>query len=138
MANDSRSALRPRPLSPDLQIYRWPVTMATSIIHRGTGLALAAGTILVTWWLTAVASGDSQFSLFSMVARNPFGQIVLFAFVWSLAFHLLNGVRHLAWDLGYGFSVPIANRTGVLVAILSLLAALGAFVYAYAMRGLQP
>lgn len=138
MANDSRSAVRPRPLSPHLQIYRWPVTMATSIAHRGTGLALAAGTLLVTWWLIAVASGDSQFSLFSTVARNPAGQIVLFAFVWSLAFHLLNGVRHLAWDFGYGFAVPTANRTGVLVVILSLLSAVGAFAYAYAVKGLQP
>lgn len=112
--------------------------MATSIAHRGTGLALAAGTLLVTWWLIAVASGDSQFSLFSTVARNPAGQIVLFAFVWSLAFHLLNGVRHLAWDFGYGFAVPTANRTGVLVVILSLLSAVGAFAYAYAVKGLQP
>jgi succinate dehydrogenase / fumarate reductase, cytochrome b subunit len=138
MANDSRKAAGARPLSPHLQIYRWPVTMATSIAHRGTGLALAAGTLLITWWLVAVASGDSQFSLFSTVARNPIGQILLFAFVWSLAFHLLNGVRHLAWDIGYGFSVPVANRTGVLVVALSLLAALAAFAYAYSLRGLHP
>ena len=137
MANDSRSATRARPLSPHLQIYRWPVTMATSIVHRGTGLALSAGTLLVIWWLVALASGDSQFAQFSIVARNPVGQIVLFGFVWSLAFHLLNGIRHLAWDVGYGFSVPTANRSGVLVVVLSFIVAFGAFAYAYSMKGLQ-
>jgi succinate dehydrogenase / fumarate reductase cytochrome b subunit len=111
--------------------------MATSIVHRGTGLALAAGTLLVTWWLIAAALGDAEYSLFSTVARSIFGQFVLFGFVWSLAFHLFNGVRHLAWDLGYGFAVPIANRTGVLVLILSLLTAVAAFAYAYSAKGLQ-
>jgi len=135
MPNDS--AARARPLSPHLQIYRWPVTMATSIVHRGTGLVLAAGTLLVTWWLIAVASGDPQFAQFSVVARSLVGQLVLFGFVWSLAFHLLNGIRHLAWDVGYGFSVPTANRTGILVIVVSLLVALGAFAYAYAMKGVQ-
>ena len=135
MANDS-VAPRARPLSPHLQIYRWPVTMATSIVHRGTGLALAAGTLLVTWWLVAAALGDAQYAQFSIVAHSLFGQIVLFGFVWSLAFHLFNGLRHLAWDLGYGFAVPTANRTGVAVLILSLLAAVGAFAYAYSAKGL--
>ena len=136
MANDS-VAPRTRPLSPYMQIYRWPVTMATSIVHRGTGLALAAGTLLVTYWLIAAALGDTQYAQFSNVARGLFGQIVLFAFVWSLTFHLFNGLRHLAWDLGYGFAVPTANRTGVLVIVLSLLTAIGAFAYAYSAKGLH-
>jgi succinate dehydrogenase / fumarate reductase cytochrome b subunit len=111
--------------------------MATSIAHRATGLALAAGTLLVAWWLIAAALGPGAYNLFSLVARNPIGQLVLFAFVWSLAFHLLNGVRHLAWDLGRGFEVRTANRTGVVVIALSLILAVAAFVFAYAERGLH-
>ena len=137
MANPAKAAARPRPLSPYFQIYRWPITMGTSIIHRMTGLALAAGTLLVAWWLVAAASGPAEYNFFSIVARSLIGQIVLFGFVWSLAFHLLNGIRHLAWDVGYGFAVPTANRSGVVVVALSLLAAVGAFVYAYAMKGMH-
>src|ERR1700733_1277604 len=121
MPEQAKSAARARPLSPHLQIYRWPVTMATSIVHRATGLALAAGTLLVAWWLIALAAGPDHYNFFSAIARGPLGQIVLFGFVWSLAFHLLNGIRHLAWDTGLGFNVQTANRTGVLVVILSLL-----------------
>src|ERR1700722_1114021 len=137
MENQKNGAARPRPLSPHLQIYRWPVTMATSIVHRATGLALAAGTLLVAWWLIALASGPEQYDFFSALARGPFGQLVLFGFVWSLAFHLLNGVRHLAWDVGYGFDVHAANRSGVLVVTFSLFLAIGVFAFAYYAKGVQ-
>jgi succinate dehydrogenase / fumarate reductase cytochrome b subunit len=62
---------------------------------------------------------------------TPLGQIVLFGFAWSLAYHLVNGIRHLAWDFGYGFAVPTATRTGIAVFALSLLLAAGAFALAY-------
>jgi succinate dehydrogenase / fumarate reductase cytochrome b subunit len=137
MAEQAKGAKAVRPLSPYLQIYRWPVTMATSIAHRVTGVGLSLGTLLVAWWLLAVASGPHAYGFFSMVARNPGGQIVLFGFVWSLAYHLLNGIRHLAWDIGRGYDVHTANRTGVLVVVLSLLLAIAAFAYAYAVKGLQ-
>ena len=110
--------------------------MATSIAHRVTGIALAGGTLIVCWWLMAVATGDDAYATFSLVARSIGGQIELFGLAWALAFHLLNGIRHLAWDLGYGFAVPTANRTGVLVVTLSLFCAIGAFAYAYAAKGL--
>ena len=116
-----------RPLSPHLQIYRWPITMVASITHRATGLALAAGTLFLSWWLIAAATGPEAYAVFSVAARNPLGEIVLFGFLWSLAFHLLNGIRHLAWDAGYGFKVPTAKLTAVLVFVGSLLLAVGAF-----------
>ena len=111
--------------------------MATSIAHRATGIALAAGTLVVAWWLLAMAAGPQYYDTFSMVARHPVGQIVLFGFVWSLAFHLLNGIRHLAWDIGLGFDVSTANRTGVAAIGLSLLLAVAVFAYAYVGKGLQ-
>ncbi len=109
--------------------------MATSITHRATGLALAAGTLVVAWWLIATASGDDAYDTFSMVARSPLGLLVLFGFVWSLAYHLLNGIRHLAWDAGYGFEVKTADRTGVLVYAVSAILAIAAFVFAFIGKG---
>jgi succinate dehydrogenase / fumarate reductase cytochrome b subunit len=111
--------------------------MATSITHRATGLALAVGALVVAWWLIAAASGPDAYNIFSAVARNPVGQIILFAFTWSIAFHLLNGIRHLAWDIGFGFEVRTANRTGIAVVALSLLLALAAWAFAYGQKGLH-
>jgi succinate dehydrogenase / fumarate reductase, cytochrome b subunit len=135
MAEQAPTAPAARPLSPHLQIYRWPVTMATSIAHRVTGLALAAGTLVVAWWLLALAAGPDYYDTFSLVARHPVAQIILFGFVWSLTFHLLNGIRHLAWDIGLGFDVHTANRTGVTVIALSLVLAVAVFAYAYGAKG---
>jgi succinate dehydrogenase / fumarate reductase cytochrome b subunit len=106
---------RTRPLSPHLQIYRWPVTMGTSILHRITGFGLALGTLLLAWWLVAAAIGPASYGTFQALAYHWIGRVVLFGFTLALVFHALNGVRHLAWDLGYGFAVPTANRTGILV-----------------------
>ena len=124
-----------RPLSPHLSIYRWPITMATSITHRMTGVALAGGALLLAWWLIATASGPEAFAFFNRMVATPFGLFVLFGFVWSLAYHLLNGIRHLAWDFGYGHGVPTANATGIVVFSLSLLLAVGAFALAYSGHG---
>jgi|SRR5579871_3208009 len=126
-----QSAPRARPLSPFLQIYRWPVTMATSIAHRVTGVALSAGTVLLAWWLIAAATGANAYHLFALAAAHPVGQIVLFALVWSLAFHLFNGIRHLLWDIGVGFEVSTANRSGVAVVIVSLLATAAVFLLSH-------
>lgn len=129
---------RARPLSPHLQIYRWPVTMATSITHRVTGVGLSAGTLLVAWWLMATAFGGDYYDTFSAVARSPLGLLILFGFVWALVYHLLNGIRHLAWDAGFGFEVRTAERTGVLVFALSILLAVAVFAYAYLVKGVTP
>jgi len=104
-----------RPLSPHLQIYRWPVTMGTSIIHRVTGFGLALGALLLAWWLVAAAVGPEAYANFQALAYTWFGRFVLFCFTLTLVFHALNGLRHLFWDLGYGFAVPTANRTGIIV-----------------------
>jgi succinate dehydrogenase / fumarate reductase cytochrome b subunit len=109
--------------------------MAASITHRATGIALASGTLLLAWWLIAAASGPDAYGLFVRVAANLFGEIVLFGFLWSLMFHLLNGIRHLAWDIGYGFKVPTARLTAVLVYAGSLLLAAGAFIVGFMVRG---
>lgn len=132
-----KTAYRPsaRPLSPFTTIFRWPITMATSITHRITGVALSAGTLLIAWWLIAASNGPESYEVFVDLAGSVFGQIVLFGFAWALAFHALNGIRHLAWDLGYGFQVKTANQTGILVIVLSLVIAAGAFALAWTGHG---
>jgi succinate dehydrogenase / fumarate reductase cytochrome b subunit len=135
MADTPHPATRPRPLSPHWVIYRWPITMVTSIVHRLTGLGLSAGVILLCWWLIAVANGPEAFNQFIGLVSTPLGEVVMFGFVWSLAYHLLNGIRHLSWDVGFGFAVRTANKSGILVIVASLVVAVGAFALAYTGQG---
>ena len=109
--------------------------MAASITHRATGMALAGGTLFLVWWLIAAASGPEAYAVFARVAGHPAGEAVLFALVWSLAFHLLNGIRHLAWDLGYGLNMPTSRLTAALVYVFSLLLAAGTFAIGLMVRG---
>jgi succinate dehydrogenase / fumarate reductase cytochrome b subunit len=104
-----------RPLSPHLQIYRWYFTMALSIAHRITGIGLALGLVLLTWWLVALASGPEAFATVQAIAHSWLGALVLFGYTLVLFYHMGNGIRHLVWDFGYGFDVEEARRSGVAV-----------------------
>lgn len=123
-----------RPLSPHLQVYRWPVTMASSILHRATGIGLGLGTLLLTWWLVAAAAGPEYYAWVQMVLASWLGRLVLFGFTWALFYHLLNGIRHLFWDAGYGYSIPVANRTAWLAIVGSVVLAVLAWIVAYAWK----
>jgi succinate dehydrogenase / fumarate reductase cytochrome b subunit len=129
--NPHVQARRPRPLSPFFTIYQWPVTMATSITHRVTGVGLALGMVLVAWWLVAISAGSEAFNQFIALAATPLGEVILFGFTWALAYHFLNGIRHLAWDLGYGFSKDNARLNSVLVIGGSIVLAILLFALAY-------
>jgi succinate dehydrogenase / fumarate reductase cytochrome b subunit len=94
-----------RPLSPHLQIYKWQVQMLSSILHRATGMALVLGLLGVVWALVALASGREAWGHFVAGAGSLPGRVLLFAFSWALAYHLINGVRHLVQDAGHGFAV---------------------------------
>jgi succinate dehydrogenase / fumarate reductase cytochrome b subunit len=104
------NAAKNRPLSPHLQIYRPIPTMMSSIIHRITGMALYFGTILVAWWLIAAASGPEYFATANWVFGSWIGRLVLFGFTWALVQHMLGGLRHFVWDLGYGFDKHLTTR----------------------------
>lgn len=97
---------RMRPLSPHLDVYKWQVQMVTSILHRATGIALAAGMLGLVWGLVALAGGEKSWAVFAACATSLFGRLVLFGFSWALAFHVINGVRHLVQDAGHGFAIP--------------------------------
>jgi succinate dehydrogenase / fumarate reductase cytochrome b subunit len=136
MSNAPSKPAHPRPLSPFLSIYRWPVTMAASITHRVTGVGLALGMILVTWLLVAVATGPGAYDTFMTLAQSIVGRLILFGFAWAVVFHFLYGIRHLAWDIGYGFKVPTALATASIVYVLSLLGAVAIFAWGYHRAGL--
>lgn len=102
----------PRPLSPHLQVYRWSLTMAMSILHRATGIALSVGSILIVAWLAALAAGPETFATAQAVAGSPVGLLVLFGWSVALFYHLCNGIRHLFWDIGMGFEKAQARRSG--------------------------
>ena len=108
-----------RPLSPHLQIYRWYFTMALSIAHRITGIGLALGLVLFTWWLLALASGPEAFATVQAVVGSWFGALVLFGYTLVVFYHMGNGIRHLVWDFGYGFDVEVARRSGVAVLVFA-------------------
>lgn len=91
-----------RPLSP-FMTYRWTLTMAMSIVHRITGLALYAGTLLMAWWLIATASGPGAYANIQGFTSSFIGRVVVFGYTWALLHHMLGGLRHFIWDLGYGF-----------------------------------
>lgn len=123
-----------RPLSPHLQVYRWPITMVLSILHRVTGVGLGLGTLLLTWWLAAAAAGPDYYNFVHGVIGSWLGRLILFGFTWALFLHLCNGIRHLFWDSGYGYQIPVANRTARWALIASILLTLLAWILAYALR----
>jgi succinate dehydrogenase / fumarate reductase cytochrome b subunit len=96
-------AARHRPLSPHLQIYRWMLTLAMSIVHRITGVGLYFGSLLLAWWLIAAASGPNAYGRVQWFMGTTIGLLILFGYTWALFHHMLGGIRHLIWDMGYGF-----------------------------------
>jgi succinate dehydrogenase / fumarate reductase cytochrome b subunit len=96
-------ARRARPISPHLGIYRMMLTLVMSGLHRITGFALYFGMVLLAWWLLATANGPNSYATFEWFIGTIIGQIVLLGFTWALVHHMLGGIRHLIWDLLYGF-----------------------------------
>ena len=120
-ASTNLGARRARPISPHLQIYRPMLTMMMSIVHRITGAALYFGMVLLAWWLLAAASGPNAYANFEAIAGSIIGQIVLFGFTWALLHHTLGGIRHLIWDLLYGFE-PADREMLVLASVIGSIA----------------
>ena len=108
------------PLSPHLQIYRWHISSLLSITHRIAGVINLLALILIFFWLLGLSFGESNYELFLLIINSFFGKFILIGFTWSMSFHLLSGIRHLAWDLGYGFEIKTANISGIIVIISSL------------------
>lgn len=111
-----------RPLSPFMigPYYRPQLTSMLSIAHRATGVLLSLAAFVLAGWLLAVAGGSEGFDRFTALASSPLGQLALLAVLFSLVYHLLNGIRHLLWDIGWGFELPRLYATGWAVVVLSV------------------
>ncbi len=108
-----------RPLSPHLQVYNQSYTGTLSILHRITGVALSLGVVLVVWWMTAAATGPEYFAFVDGLLTSWIGGLVLLGSAWALAYHTANGIRHLIWDMGYGFELETVRQSGVVVVAAS-------------------
>ena len=113
--NDSKN-----PLSPHLQIYRWHISSLLSITHRISGIINLLALILIFFWLIVLSYNENNYELFLLLINSFFGKFILISFTWSMSFQILSGIRHLTWDLGYGFEIKTANISGIIVIILSL------------------
>ena len=114
-----------RPLSPHLTIYRWPITMLLSILHRITGVALAVGLVAFVFWIEAIAFEAVPYDLFNEIMRSVIGQIALLAWLLSFFFHLSNGIRHLIWDTGQMFEKHQADLSAWFVLVSAVVMTAG-------------
>jgi succinate dehydrogenase / fumarate reductase cytochrome b subunit len=133
MSSPAPQARRDRPLSPFMigPYYRPQLTSMLSILHRLTGVGLSAGAVLLVWWVVALAGGPWAYAEFSKHLTAWYGQLLLLGWSWSLLYHLCNGIRHLFWDIGWGYSIPVAYRSGYAVVAASVLLTAAAWGVAY-------
>ena len=124
-----------RPLSPHIQIYRWTLTMFLSILHRATGVALYAGTLLLVWWLMAAATGPEAWALVQGVAGSWIGRLVLFGYTWALFHHMFGGIKHFIWDTGAGFELSAVEWISRGATVIPILLTLISWVLAYKFMG---
>jgi succinate dehydrogenase / fumarate reductase, cytochrome b subunit len=125
-----------RPMSPYVTVWRWHLTMAVSIGHRATGVALYVGALILVGWAISLAAGPGAYDLFRLILGSILGKLVLIGITFSLFFHLANGVRHLIWDFGAGFQPKTADMTAVVVVAFAVVATLAVWVAAGMMGAL--
>ena len=120
-----------RPLSPHLQVWRWHVTMATSIFHRASGTGNTVGAIVFVVWLGALATGPAAYDGLMALLTSPLGLVVMFGITASYSYHLANGIRHLVWDAGRGYDPKTATASGWAVIAAGALGAVAVFALAF-------
>ena len=108
-----------RPLSPHLQIYKPQLTSVLSITHRGTGVFLSLGALVLTYWLVSLAVSEELFNSFHLHTSFWYGKLFLIGFVFSLYYHLANGIRHLFWDIGLGLEISTTYKSGYFIIFIS-------------------
>jgi len=108
------------PLSPHLQIYRWHLSMILSIAHRIIGVVNSIAIVLICLWTISLLFGEENYEIIKILFQSLFGKILVISLSWSFSFHILSEIRHLIWDLGYGFDLKISKITGIITIIGSL------------------
>jgi succinate dehydrogenase / fumarate reductase cytochrome b subunit len=123
-----------RPLSPFTTVYRWAYTNTLSILHRVTGVALVFALLGLVVWLIGASFGPDPYTVFLPMFTGMAAKAVMSLAVIALIYHFCNGVRHLAWDIGWGFERAAARRSAVLVLAVTVIA-VGVCIYCIFMRG---
>jgi len=112
------------PLSPHLQIYRWHISSLLSIAHRIIGVVNTFAITLICLWSISLSFGEQNYEIIKIFLQSFFGKFIIISLSWSFSFHILNEIRHLIWDLGYGFDLKISKITGVITVIGSFILAI--------------
>ena len=118
-------------MSPHLSVWRWHITMATSIAHRVTGVALYVGALIAAGWAVSLAAGPAAYAAYRGLLASPLGLLVMFGLTVSFFYHLANGVRHLVWDAGHGYGLKSANASAVFVFAFTAVASVAVWVIAF-------
>lgn len=126
--------LKPRPLSPHLQIYKPIPTMVMSIAHRITGGALYFGTLIVAWWITAAAGSENYYNFVSGIIGSWLGQLILFGYTWALMFHMLGGIRHFVWDTASYMEKHTATKLAWATLVGSIILTILVWIAVFALR----
>jgi succinate dehydrogenase / fumarate reductase cytochrome b subunit len=124
-----------RPMSPHLSVWRWHVTMFTSIAHRATGMALYVGALVLAGWVASLAGGATSYGGYMRLLGSPLGLLVLFGLTVSFLYHLANGVRHLFWDTGKGLETKTADMSGWAAIVFGVVAAVLIWIIAFIRLG---
>jgi succinate dehydrogenase / fumarate reductase cytochrome b subunit len=135
MTDASRSPRREPPVSPHLMtggfgsplLWRWHITMWTSILHRVSGVALYVGALIAAGWAISLAAGPDAYAAYKGLLGSPIGLVVMFGLTLSWTYHLANGIRHLVWDTGHGLDLKSANASAVLVLAFAVAATASLF-----------
>ena len=129
-AESSSPAHRERPLSPHMQVWRWHITMATSIMTRASGVALYVGALIIAGWALALASGPVAFDRYVILLGSFPGKLILFGLTLAIFYHLAAGIRHLFWDAGEGFELKTADMTAAAAIAFAIVATAGVWFIA--------
>ena len=136
---DAAPGPRPRPISPNIQldggVWRWHVTMVASILHRATGVGLYVGALILMAWALSRAAGPGAYGTFQSLAGSILGKLVFIGVTLCAFYHMANGVRHLAWDAGYGFELKTAYASGYAVLVGTAVLTVLAWILAYSVMG---
>ena len=124
-----------RPLSPHLQVYRPQLTSILSILHRITGVVIWAGAVMITYWIASATYGPEAFARAQWFLGSWFGRLVLLGLTGATFYHLANGIRHLAWDIGWGYEMDKLNISGWAVLIFTGVMTVLTFLAGYWVAG---
>ena len=109
------------PLSPHLQIYKWNISSLLSITHRVVGVINFFALMVICFWAISLFFGENFYRSFEIVLNTFFGKFLIISLCWTFSFQILNEIRHLVWDAGFGFDLKVAKISGVITLIGSFI-----------------